>query len=159
MLMVAALAAIYFGWNRSGFVLLALGTAAKAFPVVALPIATVYVWRRHGRRAALICLAAFAVVLLACFLPFLAIAPHGVWWAIHGQENRPLQIESVGAAVFLAAHQLVGLHLSYYFTHSSDNLDGHPALTFAGVMSVLQLRACWACGRSTRSARPPGSGC
>ena len=35
MLMVAALAAIYFGWNRSGFVLLALGTAAKAFPVVA----------------------------------------------------------------------------------------------------------------------------
>jgi hypothetical protein len=139
MLMVAALAAIYFGWHRSGFVLLALGTAAKAFPVVALPIATVYVWRRQGRRAALICLAAFAVVLLACFLPFLAIAPHGVWWAIHGQENRPLQIESVGAAVFLAAHQLIGLHLSYYFTHSSDNLDGHPALTFAGVMSVFQL--------------------
>jgi hypothetical protein len=72
-------------------------------------------------------------------VPFLVIAPHGVWWAIHGQENRPLQLESVGAAVFLAAHQLVGLHLSYYFTHSSDNLDGHPALTFAGVMSVLQL--------------------
>jgi hypothetical protein len=62
-----------------------------------------------------------------------------VWWAIHGQENRPLQIESVGAAMFLAAHQLVGLHLTYYFTHSSDNLDGHATLAFAGVMSVLQI--------------------
>jgi len=139
MLTVAALAAIYFGWNRSGFVLLALGTAAKAFPVVAVPIATVYLWRRYGRREALICLAAFAAVLLVCFVPFLVIAPHGIWWAIHGQENRPLQLESVGAALFLAAHQLVGVHLSYYFTHSSDNLDGHVTLAFAGVMSVLQL--------------------
>jgi len=139
MLTVAAVTAFYFDRNRTGFLLLALGTAAKAFPVVVVPIAAVYVWRRHGRRPALICLAVFAVALLACFLPFLVIAPHGVWWAIHGQENRPLQIESVGAALFLAAHQLVGLHLTYYFTHSSDNLDGHATLTFAGVMSALQL--------------------
>jgi uncharacterized membrane protein len=139
MLTVAAVTAIYFDWNRSGFALLALGTAAKAFPVVLVPIAAVYVWRRQGRRAALICLAAFAVVLLACFLPFLVIAPHGVWWAVHGQENRPLQLESVGAALFLAAHQLFGVHLTYYFTHQSDNLNGHPALAFAGVMSVLQV--------------------
>jgi uncharacterized membrane protein len=139
MLTVAALTAFYFEWNRSGFLLLALGTAAKAFPVVIVPIAAVYVWRRHGRRAALIGLAVFAGVVLACFLPFLVISPHGVWWAIHGQESRPLQIESVGASVFLAAHQLVGLHLTYYFTHSSDNLDGHATLAFAGVMSVLQI--------------------
>jgi uncharacterized membrane protein len=139
MLTIAALAAIYFNWQRTGFVLLALGAAAKAFPVVLVPIALVYIWRRDGRRPALICFGVFAAVLLVCFLPFLAIAPHGVWWAIHGQENRPLQIESVGAALFLAAHQLVGLHLSYYFTHNSDNLNGHPALAFAGVMSALQL--------------------
>ena len=139
MLTVAAVTAIYFDWHRTGFVLLALGTAAKAFPVVVLPIATVYVWRRRGRRAALICIAAFAAVLLACFLPFLVIAPHGVWWAIHGQENRPLQLESIGSAVFLTAHQLFGVHLTYYFTHQSDNLDGHIPMTFATVMSVLQV--------------------
>ncbi len=139
MLTIAAVTAIYFDRKRSAFALLALGTAAKAYPVVIVPIAVVYVWRRDGRRAALGCLGVFAAVLLVCFLPFLLIAPHGLWWAIHGQENRPLQLESVGAALFLAAHQLFGLHLSYYFTHSSDNLDGHPALAFAGVMSVLQL--------------------
>jgi hypothetical protein len=43
--------------------------------------------------------------------------------------------------MFLAAHQLIGLHLTYYFTHSSDNLDGHPALWFASVMTVLQVLA------------------
>ena len=139
MLTIAAVAAIYFGRRRSAFALLALGTAAKAYPVVIVPLAVVYVWRREGRRAALGCLGVFAVALLVCFLPFLVITPHGVWWAIHGQENRPLQLESIGAALFLAAHQLVGVHLSYYFTHSSDNLNGHPALAFAGAMSVLQL--------------------
>ncbi|HUA50175.1 MAG TPA: hypothetical protein VMA77_33390 [Solirubrobacteraceae bacterium] len=141
MLTIAALAALYFDRKWSAFVLLALGTAAKAFPIVILPLALLYVWRNEGRRAALWGLALFAGVVLVCFLPFLVVAPHGVWWAVHGQENRPLQLESVGAALFLAAHQLVGVHLSYYFTHSSDNLDGHVPMTFAGVMSVLQLLA------------------
>jgi uncharacterized membrane protein len=139
MLTIAALAALYFDRKRSAFVLLALGTAAKAYPIVIVPIALMYVWRRDGRRTALWCLAVFAAVVLVCFLPFAIIAPKGLWWAIHGQENRPLQLESVGAALFLAAHQLIGLHLSYYFTHSSDNLDGHVPMAFAGVMSILQL--------------------
>jgi hypothetical protein len=139
MLTIAALAALYFDRKWSAFVLLALGTAAKAYPIVILPLALMYVWRRDGRRTALQCLAVFAAVVLICFLPFLVVAPKGVWWAVHGQENRPLQLESAGAAVFLAAHQLIGLHLSYYFTHSSDNLDGHVPMAFAGVMSILQL--------------------
>ncbi|HTU85230.1 MAG TPA: glycosyltransferase 87 family protein [Solirubrobacteraceae bacterium] len=139
MLTIAALAALYFDRKWSAFVLLGLGTAAKAYPIVILPLALMYVWRREGRRTALWGLAVFAAVVLVCFLPFAIIAPKGLWWAIHGQENRPLQLESVGAALFLAAHQLIGLHLSYYFTHSSDNLDGHVPMAFAGVMSILQL--------------------
>jgi uncharacterized membrane protein len=139
MLTIAALAALYFNRKWSAFALLGLGTAAKAYPIVILPIALMYVWRREGRRAALIGLAVFAAVVLVCFVPFAVVAPKGLWWAIHGQENRPLQLESVGAALFLAAHQLIGLHLSYYFTHSSDNLDGHVPMAFAGFMSILQL--------------------
>lgn len=141
MLTIAAVAAIYFDWARSGFLLLALGAAAKAYPAVILPIAAVYVWRREGRRQALICVAIFVAVVLVFFLPFFAIAPHGIWFAIHGQEARPPQIESTGAAAFLAAHQLLGVHLSYYFTHQSDNLNGHAALQFASLMSALQIVA------------------
>jgi len=138
MLTIAALAALYFDRKWTAFVLLGLGTAAKAYPIVLLPLVLMYVWRGEGRRVALQGLAVFAGVVLVCFLPFVVASPHGVWWAIHGQENRPLQLESVGAALFLAAHQLVGLHLTYYFTHSSDNLDGHVPMTFAAVMSALQ---------------------
>lgn len=156
MLTIAALAALVSGRDRTGFAALALGTAAKAFPAVILPIATIYVWRTHSRRQALVCLAIFAAIVIACFGPFAIIAPKGLWWSIHGQENRPLQLESLGAAVFLAAHQLVGLHLSTYFTHGSDNINGHPAMRFAGFMSVLQvlgLVVVWvtyACGAITK---------
>jgi hypothetical protein len=156
MLTIAALAALFFGWERSGFVLLALGTAAKAYPVVIVPIAAVYVWRTVGARRAIVCGAVFAAVLLVCFLPFVILAPHGIWEAIHGQASRPPQIESLAAAVFLAAHQLIGTHLHLYFTHSSDNIDGHPAQEFADVISALQLVALvlvwlfFACGPATK---------
>jgi hypothetical protein len=121
--------------------LLALGTAAKAYPAVILPIAFVYVWRTLSRREAMICLSVFAAIVLACFLPFAIIAPKGLWWAIHGQESRPPQIESIVSAIFLAAHQLVGTHLTTYFTHQSDNIDGHPAMRAAGYVSIVQLIA------------------
>ena len=43
------------------------------------------------------------------FLPFLVVAPDGVAHSIGHQLSRPLQIESLGAALYLAAHHLVGL--------------------------------------------------
>jgi hypothetical protein len=141
MLTIAAMCALYTDHNRTGFALLALGTAAKAYPAVIVPIAFVYVWRTVSRREALVCLSVCAAIVLACFLPFAVIAPKGLWWSIHGQETRPPQIESLVAAVFIAAHQLVGLHLTTYFTHRSDNIDGHPAMAAAGWASIVQIVA------------------
>lgn len=69
------------------------------------------------------------------------LRPDGRLESVAVHRRPPRRLESVGAALFLAAHQLAGLHLSYYFTHNSDNLNGHPALALAGVMSVLQLVA------------------
>jgi uncharacterized membrane protein len=139
MLTIAALAALVLDRPRTAFVVLALGTAVKAYPAVIVPIAAVYVWRTHGGRKALACLAIWFAIVLACFAPFLGIAPGGVWWSIHGQAARPPQLESLGAALFLAAHQIMGLHVTLYFTHLSDNIDGHPALRVASAMSVLQV--------------------
>jgi hypothetical protein len=141
MLTIGALTAIYTDRNRTGFALLALGTAAKAYPAVIVPIAFVYVWRTLSRREALACLSVFAAIVLVCFLPFAIIAPKGLWWSIHGQETRPPQIESLVSAIFLAAHQLVGTHLTTYFTHQSDNIDGHPAMRAAGYVSIVQIVA------------------
>jgi hypothetical protein len=141
MLTIAALTAIYTDHNRTGFALIALGTAAKAYPIVILPIAFMHVWRAASRREALICLSVFGAIVLACFGPFAIIAPKGLWWAIHGQATRPPQIESLVAAVFMAAHQLIGLHVTTYFTHQSDNINGHPAMRAAGWVSIAQVIA------------------
>ena len=140
-LTIAALAAIVSARERIAFGLLALAGAAKAYPIVILPLAVVYVWRSSGRRKAIGCAAIFAAVLIACFLPFVVLAPHGLWSSIRGQTSRPLQIESLGASILLAAHQLIGTHLSLIMSHGSENLDGHPAARLASVLSLLQIAA------------------
>jgi len=156
LLVIAALACLYYDMPRTAFTLLALGAAAKAYPLVLLPLALMFVWRSAGRRDALESLGVFVVVLAAACLPFLVLAPHGFWASINNQTGRPLQIESLGATVWLAAHQLIGTHLHIYFTHGSDNLDGHASLQFARVMGVIQILALlavylfYALGRATK---------
>ena len=48
------LAALLAGHHKLSAGLLALAAAAKVYPLVLLPIAVVFVWRRAGRRAALV---------------------------------------------------------------------------------------------------------
>lgn len=138
-LTVGALAALYYDMPRTGFAFLALGVAAKAYPLVLLPLAAIYVGRSIGRRALLESLGVFLGLLLVTCLPFALLAPHGFWDSINSQTGRPLQIESLGATIWLFAHQVLGTHLHIYFTHGSDNLDGHASLQFGTVMSVLQI--------------------
>lgn len=155
-LTAAALVALWLGSSRTGFAFIGLGFAAKAYPIVILPIALIYVWRSEGRRRALQCIGVFVAVVLAWFLPFVIASPHGVWASITNQSGRPLQIESMGASLWLFAHQVLGTHVSTYFTHGSDNLYGHPPSDFAVVMSVIQAAALlaiyffYAAGEATR---------
>jgi hypothetical protein len=123
-LTVAGIAGILAARQRLGFAALGLGIAAKAFPAVVLPPALVYVWRTRGRREALVCLGVAAVVVAVVVVPFLALAPHGVWESIVHQASRPLQIESLGSAALLAAHHLGGLALTLDSSHGSQNLGG-----------------------------------
>jgi hypothetical protein len=138
MLTILALAALLTRRPRIAFVLLGLGVAAKAYPFVMVPLALVYVWRNSSRREALIGVGMFVAVVALFYVPFLAIAPHGVVWSLRDQGTRPLQIESAAASLWLAAHQIVGLHLKIFFSHGSDNLYGHPPTTAASVMTIVQ---------------------
>lgn len=138
-LTIAALAALIADHRRSAFALLAVGVAAKLYPIVLFPLAFVYVWRLNGRREALRASAVFAVVLLAWCVPFVVASPSGVWASFSGQASRPLQIESLGASFLLASHQLWGLALSQVNSHGSDNLGGGAASAFASVQSLLSV--------------------
>ena len=131
------LAAVVAGRNRLGFGALGLGIAAKVFPAVLIPPALAYVWRTRGRREAIICLACAAAVVALFVVPFLVVAPHGVWSSIQRQASRPLQIESLGSAALLAAHQIGGLHLTMVTSHGSQNLAGSLPKALGAVESAL----------------------
>ncbi len=140
-LAVAGLAAIVGGRQRLGFAVLGVGFAAKLFPIVLVPPALAYVWRSRGRREALLCLACTAGAAAAIVVPFLVLAPHGLWDSIARQAGRPLQIESLGSAVLLAAHQVGGLSLTVVTSHGSQNLAGSLPDALAAAESVLLVVA------------------
>jgi uncharacterized membrane protein len=112
--------------------------AAKIFPVVVVPPALAYVWRRYGRREALVCGGVFGVVLALCFLPFVRLSPGGVWDSLYRQADRPLQIESLGSSFLLAAHQFAAWTVHLNLSHGSQNQGGSLAGTLAAIQSVIQ---------------------
>ena len=138
-LVLAALAALVWRRDRLGFGLLGLAVAAKLYPAVLVPLALSYVWRRRGRREALVCLAISAGVVALAFLPFLVLAPDGVAYSFGRQLGRPLQIESLGSSFFLAAHHLFGLDLEMRSGHGSQNLDGVGPAVAGILLSLAQL--------------------
>src|SRR5262245_501295 len=140
-LTAAALAALVSGRLRLGHVALGAAVVAKLYPAVLVPLTLVYVWRRAGRREALVCGGLLLGVVAAAWVPFLVLAPHGVWDSFWAQVSRPLQIESLGSAVLLAAHHVFGLGLTMESSHGSQNLSGAAPDTLAVASSVLQFAA------------------
>jgi Glycosyltransferase family 87 len=123
-LAAAALAALCAGRDRLSLALLGLAVTAKVYPAVLAPLFVAYVWRRRGPREAAFAAAIGLGVASAIFAPFVALAPGGVWDTVVRQTTRPLQIESLGSAVLIAAHHLFGLGLRVETSHGSQNLGG-----------------------------------
>jgi hypothetical protein len=140
-LVLGALAALASGRDRLGLGVLAVATAAKLYPAVLLPLALLWVGRRRGPRAAAIAVAVFLVVLAVLIVPFAILAPGGLWDSLTSQLGRPLQIESLGAALLLAGHQLGLYDPTVVSTHGSQNLSGSLPDALATVQTALQLLA------------------
>jgi hypothetical protein len=157
-LVVGALGALAAGWLRLGSGLLGVAVTVKLFPAVLVPVAVAYVWRREGRREAMVCLGVAAAVVVLVFAPFVALSPGGVWHSLSSQLSRPLQIESLGSALLLAAHHTWGFGVTTETSHGSQNLAGGTPTALAAALTVLQgasLLAVWtvfALGRPTRAA-------
>ena len=157
LLTVAALAALVSGRDRLGLGVLGLATAAKLYPAVLLPVALVYAARR-GRQNVLAALVSFVGALLLCFLPFLLLAPEGVWASIERQAGRPLQIESLGAALLLAGKQLGLYEPTVVSTFGSQNVAGSLPDRLASLQTLLQIVAVVAVWVAVAQARDPIAG-
>ena len=139
-LTVGAVVALALERRATSAVALGAAIATKLFPAVIAPIAVVWIWRRHGRRAALLWLGLVVAVCAAVFLPFAVIAPDGVRHSFTAQLGRPLQLESLGAAVLIALHNTAGTTL-HVFTTMSQNVSGPGAHAVAVLSSVAQVAA------------------
>jgi len=154
-LALLAVAALVGGRPVLACALAAAGAVAKLYPLVLLPLALIELWRRGRLRAVGEGIGAAFVVFAAGVVPFLVLAPHGLWWAVHRQFSRPVQVESLAAAFFAAAHEIAGVHLHVVKSAGSDNIVGtwpDRAGTLSGVVSVVALLAVYA-----RYARGPAT--
>ena len=141
LLVVATLSALVSDRNRLGSAALGLAIAAKIYPAVLVPVLAVWVWRRAGRREALVCLGVLGGVLLAVFLPFVALSPHGVWHSLTTQTSRPLQIETLGSGVLLVLHAAAGVGVTMQSSHGSQNLAGSGPDALAVLQTIAQAAA------------------
>jgi uncharacterized membrane protein len=144
LLTIAGLYALLTGRDLLAGGLLGLGFATKVYPIVLLPPALVWIWRRRGRRrataSALVCAAAVLIVIV----PFLALAPHGLLESFRAQAARGVQIESLGAQALVAADH-AGLYTVRVAHHTrgavSYDVRGTPARVIGALSSVLQVAA------------------
>ena len=139
LLAVGALAAVVRERPVVSGALLGLGFAAKLWPAVLLPIAVVHLWRRKGQAGAAAVVAAFAVVAAACFLPFAVLGADGLRAMFADQLNRPLQVESLGAAVLMAAQHLGMSPLATVSSHGAQGLSGRGAGLAADLSTVFEV--------------------
>lgn len=156
-LAVGALAAVLAGRDRLGGGVLGAGVAVKLWPGLLLPL-FVLRWRslRGDRAAARATAWCLGVAAAAFALPFV-VAPDGVADSLWRQLSRPLQIESLGAAVLLALHHVAGLPLGWASSHGSQNLTGAVAVVAAALTSAAQLGLlAWLWLRFARGPRDDG---
>ena len=130
LLATGALAALVVGRDRLGWGLLGAAVAAKAWPLVLVPLALAWAWRRHRLPAAWV----GAAVLALAVAPFAIVGPAGLWSSVAGQASRPLQVESFGAALLTSF-----AHPSVITSHGSQNIAGHAGL--AALFGALQAVA------------------
>lgn len=150
----AGLAALLAGRDRLSFGLLGFGIAAKVYPIVIVPVALVWVWRRHGRRAALRAFAVGTAVVVAVAAPFAALGHGGLGYSTYTQFKRGLQMESLGASILMAldhlgayqAHVVVGEPYSLDVAGAAADVTG-ALFTIVMVAALLAVYAAYAAGR------------
>lgn len=130
---------------RLGFALLALGTLAKLYPALLVPVAVVWLLGRGERRAAWQGVAVFAAVVLAGAAPFLG---GGLLDSLTFHLHRPAQIESSPATVLFAFGDPVvtgtAAHPSPYKSQGLESpLSSGVLAAFTALLVIALLVAVW----------------
>lgn len=122
---------------RAAWVILGVAVLVKLIPLAFIPVLALVHARRHGSRAAGRGVLTGLVVVLIVAIPLAAVAPGGLWESISYHLDRPLQLESTGAAYLMALRLLAGIPLAVETSFGSQGLAGGAP----GVMALLSTIA------------------
>ena len=158
LLTVAALFLLLRGADVWAFGVLGLAVSAKVYPLVLVPLACLYVWRRAGPRRTALALGALLVVAAAVVVPFAAYDLDGVASSFRAQASRGLQVESLGGSLLLVLDRLGLYHADVVRTTgvAGRNLSGFvPDAVAAGtlVLEAAAVAAVWLLYARVREAR------
>jgi hypothetical protein len=149
-----ALAALLADRSRLGFGLLGFAVVAKLYPVVVVPVALIWLWRRRGRAEAVRSFVVGVVVVVVVALPFLVVGPTGLGFSVWSQFKRGLQMESLGASILMALDHL-GVYHAHVVVGQPYSLDvaGGVARAVGVVSTLLTIAALlWVYDRYRRGA-------
>lgn len=136
-LTAASLAAFVRRRPRLALGLLAVAVAAKAYPLVLLPLFLLALPARERRTGA----GVFAAVLALVLLPFAALGPGGLRYSLESQFQRPLQLESLGGSFLLVLHRLGAYVPHVVSSYGSQNLSGGVAMWLDVLTTLVEAAA------------------
>jgi hypothetical protein len=161
-LLLAGLLLLCLERPRAGLAVLGLGAMTKAFPLVAVPVALVWLVARGRRREALQGALACAAVILVIAAGAVAASPGGAADAVRYHLDRPVQIESSPALVLLGLDAVGAGEARSVSSYRSDGLQhpGADAVTslFATAFVALVALLCAFVVGAGRSRAPLADG-
>lgn len=125
--------------DRMGLAWVILGAAVvvKLVPLAFIPVLIILHARRHGAASTLRAAMAGAAVVLVVTVPILIAAPSGLWATVSYHLDRPLQLESTGAAYLMGLRLLAGIPLAVDTSFGSQGLSGGGPDALALISSIV----------------------
>ncbi|MEW6033859.1 MAG: glycosyltransferase 87 family protein [Chloroflexota bacterium] len=120
---------------------LALGTTAKLYPLLLVPLLGIYQVSRRDYKGLVKGVAAFLIITTGIMLPWVLLSPGGFWESFQFQLVRGLQIESTYASGLLVAENLGSTSLGVEFRHGGIDLVSPSADILARCSTWAMLAA------------------
>ncbi len=138
-LLLGGLALLCLDRPRAGLAVLGLGTMTKLFPLVAVPVALVWLVARGRRRDAWQGALAFVVTVAVIGLTAFAVSPGGTTDAVRYHLDRPVQLESTPAMVLLGLDAVGAGETVSIFSHRSNGVRHDASGVLEAVFGVLLI--------------------
>jgi uncharacterized membrane protein len=138
-MVLLSLYCFWIGQHKTSWVILALATMTKIYPVVIAPIFLLYYVRNHHYQRIWQGILVFIATSMVVVLPFIAADPGGLLSFMDYHTERGMQLESTYSSFTLIAGKLGWISTQLGFSAGSWNITGPLADTLSTLSTVTLL--------------------